>query len=221
MSEADAAGLDVFYPIVPDADWLARLVPLGLRTVQLRTKAAGRDEVLRQIAASLKVTRACGCQLIVNDYWREAIAAGADYVHLGQEDLAGADLAALKRAGVRFGVSTHSEAELGVALAAAPGYVALGPIYETKLKVMKWAPQGLDRIGQWKARIGSLPLVAIGGITPQRAPGVLAAGAQSVAIISDFMTAPDPVERIRAWLDWAGTARATASVAPQIDAKKR
>ena len=164
-------GLDVFYPIVPDADWLARIVPLGVRTVQLRVKDAGPDEVRRQIEAGLAIARAHGCQLIVNDYWREAIAAGADYVHLGQEDLAAADVAAIKAAGLRLGISTHSEEELDIALAAAPDYVALGPIYKTKLKVMKWAPQGLERIGQWKARIGALPLVAIGGLTPETSTG--------------------------------------------------
>lgn len=203
MSEA----LDVFYPIVPDADWLARLVPLGVRTVQLRIKDATESEVRRQIAASLKVTRAHGCQLIVNDFWREAIAEGADYIHLGQEDLAAADVDAIKAAGVRLGVSTHSEEELAIALAVAPDYVALGPVYETKLKVMRWAPQGLSRIGEWKARIGSLLLVAIGGITPERAEGVTNAGAQSVAVITDFMTAPDPDARVRLWLQWAAGKR--------------
>lgn len=203
MASRMASALDVFYPIVPDADWLERLVPLGIRTVQLRIKGADSADVRRQIKASLAVARECNCQLIVNDHWREAIAASADYVHLGQEDLAAADLAAIKSAGMQLGVSTHSADELEIALAAAPDYVALGPIFETRLKAMKWAPQGLVRIGEWKAHIGDLPLVAIGGITPRRAPGVLAAGAQSVAVITDFMTAPDPKERIRQWIQWA------------------
>jgi thiamine-phosphate pyrophosphorylase len=198
-----AAGLDVFYPIVPDLAWLERVVPLGVRTVQLRLKDASPAEVKRQIVGSLQVCRDHGCQLIVNDYWREALAAGADYVHLGQEDLADADLPAIKAVGMRIGISTHSHKELEIALAAKPDYVALGPIWETKLKVMKWAPQGLDRIRDWKSRIGSLPLVAIGGITPDRAPSVLAAGAQSAAVITDFITAPDPEARVRAWLAWA------------------
>ena len=144
-----------------------------------------------------------GCQLIVNDYWQEALALGADYIHLGQEDLAGADVAAIHAKGARLGISTHSEAELAIALAAKPDYVALGPIYETRLKVMKWAPQGLDRLADWKGRIGDLPLVAIGGITPERADGVLAAGADSVAVITDFFTHPDPPARVRQWLAWA------------------
>lgn len=203
----DATAIDVFYPIVPDCGWLKRLVPLGVATIQLRIKNVSPAEVQGQIAEAVRVTRAAGCQLVVNDYWREAIAAGADYTHLGQEDLAGADLAAIRSAGLRFGISTHSESELEAALRAKPDYVALGPIYETKLKAMPWAPQGLDRIGDWKRRIGGIPLVAIGGITPERAPKVLAAGADSVALITDFLTAPHPEARVKLWLDWAATVR--------------
>lgn len=207
-----ADGLDVFYPIVPDLGWLERLVPLGVRAVQLRIKDAAPDEVKRQIAAGLEVCIRHDCQLIVNDYWREALAVGADYVHLGQEDLAEADLPTLKARGIRIGISTHSVEELQTALQAEPDYVALGPIWETKLKVMKWAPQGLDRIREWKTRIGPLPLVAIGGITPERAPSVIEAGAQSAAVITDFITHPDPEVRVRTWLEWASRARTAAQV---------
>ncbi len=196
-------GLDPFYPIVPDFQWLMRIVPLGVKTVQLRLKDAAPKEINRQIADSLALTRRHGCQLIVNDYWQAAIDEGADYIHLGQEDLAQADLAAIKKAAMRLGVSTHDEAELEIALAADPAYVALGPIYETKLKVMKWAPQGLVRIAQWRRRIGRLPLVAIGGITPDRATGVITAGATSVAVITDFLTHPTPEQRVRTWVAWA------------------
>jgi thiamine-phosphate pyrophosphorylase len=195
--------LDVFYPIVPDAHWLARLVPLGIRTVQLRLKEASSTEVRGQIVASLEVCARNRCQLIVNDYWREAIETGVNFLHLGQEDLAGADLAAIKAKGIRFGVSTHTAEELETALAAEPDYVALGPIYETRLKAMKWPPQGLKRVRDWKRRIGALPLIAIGGITPERAPAVLEAGADSVAVITDFMSHADPEARVRAWLGWA------------------
>jgi len=200
-----ADGLDVFYPIVPDAAWVRRVVPLGVRTVQLRLKDAAPERVRREIGESLDACIPAGCQLIVNDYWRDAMAVGADYVHLGQEDLADADVPTLKAAGIRIGISTHSDAELATALTAEPDYVALGPIWETKIKVMKWAPQGLDRIAAWKARIGALPLVAIGGITPERAPSVVAAGARSAAVITDFMTHADPEGRIRAWVAWART----------------
>ena len=193
-------GLDVFYPIVPSAEWVARLLPLGVKTVQLRVKDAAPDVIAREIAAALDLCRRHGCQLIVNDYWREALDAGADFVHLGQEDLAGADVAALKATGVRLGISTHSHEELATALAVQPDYVALGPIYETKLKVMKWAPQGLGRITEWKARIGALPLVAIGGITLANAAEVHAAGAASVAVISDLLATGDPETQTRQYL---------------------
>src|SRR5262245_2654946 len=204
-SQAD--GLDLFYPIVPDFAWLQRLVPLGVRTAQLRLKDASPKRTRQEIADSLELCRHHDCQLIVNDYWREALELGADYIHLGQEDLAAADLAAIQARRMRIGISTHSVAELQTALAANPTYVALGPIYETRLKLMKWAPQGLDRITAWKARIGHLPLVAIGGITPERAPGVAAAGADSIAVITDFFTNPDPEARVRQWLAWAATLR--------------
>jgi thiamine-phosphate pyrophosphorylase len=189
-----------FYPIVPDVAWLARIAPLGIGTVQLRLKDASAERVRHEIAESLAVCRSHGVQLIVNDYWREAIELGAGCVHLGQEDLATADLTAIRAAGLQFGISTHDEAELEIALAAQPGYVALGPIYETRLKAMRWAPQGLDRIVRWRQRIGNLPLVAIGGLTPQRAPGVLSAGADSLAVITDFVTHPAPEQRIREWV---------------------
>jgi thiamine-phosphate pyrophosphorylase len=195
--------LDVFYPIVPDADWIARIVPLGVRTIQLRLKDAGHDEILRQIARSQDICAKHHCTLIVNDHWREAIESKATFLHLGQEDLAEADLPAIRKAGLQLGVSTHSPEELDIALAAKPDYVALGPVYETKLKIMKWAPQGLERVGIWKKRIAPLPLVAIAGITLARADGVLDAGADSCAVVTDILTAPDPEARVRDWLAWA------------------
>jgi thiamine-phosphate pyrophosphorylase len=205
---AKTRGPDVFYPIVPDAAWIGRLVPLGVRTIQLRLKDAAPERVRREIGESLEICAHHGCQLIVNDYWREALALGADYVHLGQEDLAGADVPTIQAKGMRLGISTHSEAELATALAAKPDYIALGPIYETRLKVMKWTPQGLGRIGDWKKRIGTLPLVAIGGITPERADGVMSAGADSIAVITDFLAHADPEARVRQWLAWAERVRA-------------
>jgi thiamine-phosphate pyrophosphorylase len=192
-----------FYPIVPDIAWLKRIVPLGIQTIQLRIKETPEESVCAQVKEAVAVCRAHRCDLIVNDDWQAAINAGATLVHLGQEDLAAADLTAIRRAGISIGISTHSDEELETALAADPYYVALGPIYETKLKAMKWAPQGLNKITAWKRRIGALPLIAIGGITPERAPGVIAAGADSVAVITDFITAPHPEARVSLWLDWA------------------
>lgn len=191
--------LDRFYPIVPDSAWLRTIVPLGVKTVQLRAKDMPPEQLDREIAEGLRICRETGCQLIVNDYWREAIDLGADYVHLGQEDLADADLPAIRKAGIRVGISTHTHDELDIALAAEPDYVALGPIYETTLKVMRYAPQGLERIGEWKSRI-NCPLVAIGGITLERAPAVFGAGADSIAVVTDIIKHPRPEERVTAWL---------------------
>lgn len=191
--------LHEFYPVVPDATWVARLAPLGVKTIQLRLKGASDREIRRQIAASLELCEENGCQLIVNDYWRQAIELGADYIHLGQEDLAAADLPAIKRARLQLGISTHDHDELDIALKAEPDYVALGPIYETKLKKMKWQPQGLERISEWKALI-TCPLVAIGGITVERAAEVFEAGADSIAVVTDIITHADPEARVREWL---------------------
>ncbi len=189
-----------FYPIVPDVSWLERVVPLGVKLVQLRVKDATAAEVAVQARRAAIICRDNGCQLILNDYWEVALDTGIDFIHLGQDDLRKADLEAIKLAGIKLGISTHDDAELASALEAEPDYVALGPIYETKLKAMPWAPQGLERIKEWRKKIGPLPLVAIGGLTPERAPTVIEAGADSLAVITDFLTAADPESRIQQWL---------------------
>jgi len=196
--------LDRFYLIVDSARWLERLLPLGLAFVQLRMKGLDAAARRAEIATSIERCAARGATLVVNDFWQDAIDLGAEWVHLGQEDLADADVAAIKRAGIRLGISTHSHEELDAALVVDPDYVALGPVYPTTLKVMPWAPQGLDRIGEWK-RIARRPLVAIGGITLERAESVAQAGADSIAVISDVLANPNPEARCKAWLD----ARAT------------
>ncbi len=192
--------LDRFYPIVDKTDWLTELLPSGYRFVQLRIKNQPEDYVRPEIGRAVSFCAAHGIMLVVNDYWRLAIDFKSPWVHLGQEDLAEADLPALRRAGIKLGISTHSEEELETALAAQPNYVALGPIYPTKLKQMPWAPQGIGRITAWKRRIGALPLVAIGGMTLERAEAAYAAGAASVAVVSDVLQAPNPEERARDWV---------------------
>ena len=188
------------YPIVDCAAWIGRLAPLGVRLVQLRIKERTAEEVRAEVRAARALCAAAGMQLIVNDYWEIALSEGCDFVHLGQGDLAGADLTALRRAGVRLGVSTHDHEELERALRAAPHYVALGPIYPTLLKVMPWQPQGLERIREWKGRIGAMPLVAIGGLTLERLAGVFAAGADVAAVVSDILRDRNPEARTREWL---------------------
>lgn len=194
------------YPIVDGAAWLRRLLPLGVRLAQLRIKDRPEDEVRAEIREARTLCARAGAQLIVNDYWRLALEEGCDFVHLGQGDLDTADTAALRRAAVRIGVSTHDPGELDRALSVSPDYVALGPIYPTLLKVMPWAPQGLERIGEWKRRIGSVPLVAIGGLTVERLSGVFEAGADVAAVVTDIVRHPDPEARTRQWLGAAAAA---------------
>lgn len=199
MAEPLPHGLDRFYPIVPDVAWLDRLLPCGIRLVQLRLKDALPAEVDSQVRHAVAACAAAGCTLVVNDWWQAAIDHGAPWVHLGQEDLAEADVKAIRRAGLRLGISTHDDAELETALAQDPDYVALGPVYHTTLKVMRFAPQGLERVTEWKSRI-AVPLVGIGGITLERAPAVFAAGADIISVVSDVTAHPDPEARARAWL---------------------
>jgi thiamine-phosphate pyrophosphorylase len=206
--------LDPFYPILPDTNWLARLLPQGIRLVQLRIKDKGQATVRAEVEKAVALCAAHDCTLVVNDYWREAIAAGAPFVHLGQEDLASADLRAIRNAGIKVGISTHSEDELATALAADADYIALGPIYRTKLKAMPWAPQGLPRLAEWRAQI-RCPLVAIGGITLDRAPLVLASGADSAAVITDIVTSQDPESRTRNWIAATAPWRGLSTGFPQ------
>jgi thiamine-phosphate pyrophosphorylase len=191
---------DRFYPIVDSLAWIERLTRLGVRTVQLRAKDLSHGDAVRLVQEALAVIAGTPTALVVNDYWRAAIEAGASHIHLGQEDLAEADIGAIRYAGLTLGLSTHDDDELETALRANPDYIALGPIYETTLKKMRFAPQGLERIGKWKRRIGAIPLVTIGGITLERAPGVFAAGADSIAVVSDVTQNADPDGRVRDWL---------------------
>lgn len=190
-----------FYPIVDSAAWIGRLVRLGARLIQLRVKDQPDNVVRQEILAAKKICGRAGAQLIVNDYWQLALEESCDFVHLGQGDLDTADIQALRKSQVRIGISTHDHAELERALALQPDYVALGPIYPTLLKQMPWAPQGLERITEWKRRIGNLPLVAIGGLTVDRVPGVFAAGADSAAVVTDIVRNSDPDRRTREWME--------------------
>ncbi len=191
---------DRFYPVVDSIRTLMDLVALGVGTIQLRVKDLGEAQAAALVREAVESVEGLSVRLVINDYWRAAIAGGARHLHLGQEDLATADVAAIRAAGLTLGISTHDEAELETALAHRPDYIALGPIYTTTVKPMRFDPQGLDRIGIWKKKIGAIPLVAIGGITLERAPAVYAAGADSIAVVSDIANADDPDTRVREWL---------------------
>lgn len=188
------------YPIVDNAAWVERIARAGAKLIQLRNKTLDGEALRAEIRAALQAAGRYGCALVVNDHWQMAIEEKAPWLHLGQEDLDTADLGAIRRAGIRLGLSTHDEPELERALACQPDYVALGPVYPTTLKAMRFAPQGLGRIGEWKARTGAVPLVAIGGITLERAPLCLAAGADCVSLVSEITAHTDPEGRTQALL---------------------
>lgn len=192
--------IDRFYPVVPDAAWVASLVPAGARFIQLRIKDQPEAELRRQVREAQATCAGLGAQLIVNDHWRIAIDEKCPWVHLGQEDLVDADVGAIRKAGLLLGVSTHDHAELEKGLSVDPDYVALGPIYPTALKKMPFAPQGLGRIGEWKKRVGRRPLVAIGGLTLERALLCLKAGADSAAVVGDIVGNADPVAQAQKWI---------------------
>jgi thiamine-phosphate pyrophosphorylase len=196
----NGAGLDPFYPIVDSAVWVARLVSAGALFIQLRVKDEDEARIARETREALSVCAGSRAALVVNDYWRVAIDEGAPWVHLGQGDLDHADVGAIRKAGLKLGVSTHDGAELERALKLEPDYVALGPIYFTRLKAMAFAPQGLERIGEWKRRIGAIPLVAVGGLNAERAKLCLAAGADVVSVVTDITLHPDPEARAREWV---------------------
>jgi len=191
---------DRFYPVVDSLDWVRRLTALGVGTIQLRAKGLDDAGALQIVSDALEITKDTPTKLVVNDYWRAAVVAGAKHLHLGQEDLAEADLGAIREARLTLGLSTHDDAELETALRAEPDYIALGPIFPTTLKSMRFAPQGIAKITAWKKRIGDIPLVAIGGIKFEQAAEIFAAGADSIAVVSDVTQNPDPDARVRQWL---------------------
>jgi thiamine-phosphate pyrophosphorylase len=191
---------DPFYPVVDSLRWVERLTKLGVGTIQLRAKQLDDGQALQIVSDALAITRGTATKLVVNDYWRAAVVAGAEHLHLGQEDLADADLAEIRSAKLSLGISTHDDDELEIALKAKPDYIALGPIFPTTLKSMRFAPQGIPKITEWKKRVGTIPLVAIGGIKFEQAAEIFAAGADSIAVVSDVTRNADPDARVRQWL---------------------
>lgn len=193
--------LDRFYPIFDNSEWLKRLLPLGIKLVQLRIKDKSDDETRAEIIKGKALCARYGAQLIINDYWQIAIEEKCDFIHLGQEDLDIADIKAIRAAGIKIGLSTHDNDELDRALSYKPEYLALGPVYPTILKKMKWTEQGLDKVTEWKKLVGDTPLVAIGGMSVERAQGAFDAGADIVSAVTDITLNDDPEARIKQWIN--------------------
>lgn len=193
------------YPVVDSLEWISRLLDVGVRTLQLRIKDRPAAEVEPTIQQAIVLGNACQARLFINDYWQLAIKHQAYGVHLGQEDLEVADLEAIRRAGLRLGISTHDDDEIDRALAVYPSYIALGHIFPTQTKLMPSSPQGLEQLKRHLARLENIPTVAIGGISIERAPAVLACGVGSIAVVSAITQAADWRDATQQLLALAGT----------------
>ncbi|MGD0288803.1 MAG: thiamine phosphate synthase [Candidatus Binataceae bacterium] len=178
---------------------LARiLLGAGARIIQLRLKDMSSRDFLAAARAIVALCREHGAMLIVNDRADIAMLAGADGVHVGQDDLALADARAIMGASAIIGVSTHSVDQARAAAAGGADYIGFGAIYSGGLKNIRNA-QGLERLRAVRAAV-TLPIVAIGGITEATMAQVLAAGADAAAIITDVVRAPDIPAKVRALL---------------------
>ena len=189
------------YPVVDSVAWIERLLQAGVRTIQLRIKDKRDEEVEADVMAAIELGRRYDARLFINDYWRLAIKHNAYGVHLGQETT---DLKAIQAAGLRLGVSTHDDMEIDVALAAKPSYIALGHVFPTQTKHMPSSPQGLTQLASHIERLADYPTVAIGGISLERAPAVLATGVGSIAVVSAITQAADWQAATAQLLDIAG-----------------
>jgi hydroxymethylpyrimidine kinase / phosphomethylpyrimidine kinase / thiamine-phosphate diphosphorylase len=190
-----------FYPIVPNSEWVERLMMCGVKTIQLRIKDKQAYDLKKEIRKSIALTKNTDCRLFINDFWEIACQEGAYGVHLGQEDLDQSDLLKIQSSRLRLGVSTHSYSELARAVTLKPSYIAMGPIYPTTCKSMRFGPQGLEKLKHFRTLVADdIPLVAIGGISLERAQRVLETGVQGIAVISDFMNAPEVETRVKEWL---------------------
>ena len=193
--------LDKFYPIFETSDWLERLLPMGIKLVQLRIKNKSKKEVRSEIKKAKLLCYDFNAQLIVNDYWEIAIDENCNFVHIGQEDLLGCDIKKLKSNNIKFAISTHDQKELNTALLHEPDYIALGPIYPTILKKMKWSQQGVSKLLEWKKQLDKIPLVAIGGMTPSRSVKAFNYGADIVSAVTDITLNHNPEARVKEWLE--------------------
>ncbi|MFJ5359196.1 thiamine phosphate synthase [Pectobacterium sp. CHL-2024] len=180
------------YPVVDSVEWIERLLSVGVKTIQLRIKDRSDEQTEAEVIQAIALGHRYQAQLFINDYWRLAVKHQAYGVHLGQEDLDTTDLAAIKQAGLRLGVSTHDDRELARAVAINPSYIALGHIFPTQTKDMPSAPQGLAELTRHITDLqGRFPTVAIGGISIDKVPAVLKTGVGSIAVVSAITQAPD------------------------------
>lgn len=180
------------YPVVDRAHWLETLLPGGITTIQLRIKDLNGTDLRNELARGVEIARRYGARLFINDHWQYAIELGAYGVHLGQEDLDGADLDVIRSAGLRLGISTHCHYEVARAVRHRPSYLACGPVYPTTSKDMPWRPQRPEGLAYWRQVLSHYPLVAIGGIGRAQLDAVSAVGPDGIAMITALTQTEDP-----------------------------
>ncbi|MBB5202878.1 hydroxymethylpyrimidine kinase/phosphomethylpyrimidine kinase/thiamine-phosphate diphosphorylase [Inhella inkyongensis] len=206
------------YAVVDNAAWVERLSAAGVRTLQLRIKREPDAALEAEVVAAVAAARRVGATLFINDHWQLALRHGADGVHLGQEDLDGAvDLQALARAGLQLGVSSHSLWELARAWALKPSYIACGPVHATTTKAMPWQPQGAHNLAYWAALLDPLPVVAIGGLTPERTVQAARCRPAGFAVASGLTAAEHPEAAVAAYQQaWRAGLGVPGLAAPEL-----
>lgn len=189
------------YPVVDSIAWLKLVLENGVKTAQLRVKDPLSPTLDQDIQQAIALGKEFDAQVFINDYWQKAIEHGAFGVHLGQEDLAIADLEAIRNAGLALGISTHGYFEIAKAQRIQPSYIALGHIFPTQTKDMPSQPQGLTRLALYADLLkGVFPTVAIGGISADCVLPVLKTGVDSVALVTAITKADDPSQATQALL---------------------
>jgi thiamine-phosphate pyrophosphorylase len=180
-------------------DTARQLMQAGVRALQYRNKCGGAREMLREARAIAEMAREAGAKFFVNDRPDIAVLAGASGVHVGQEDLSVEQARAVVGPERWVGVSTHNEEQFRAAMETTADYIAVGPVFVTKSKENPDPVVGPEFLRRMRA-LTTKPIVAIGGITLERAGEVIAAGADSVAVISDILLAADPGRRAAEFL---------------------
>lgn len=180
------------YVIVPSVAELERALAAGIKTLQLRIKSTDQALLRYEIQQAIELCQQGDIQLFINDHWQLALELGAYGVHLGQEDIDQANLAALQQAGLRLGISSHGFYKLLKAQQLQPSYLAIGAVFATQTKNMGGKLQGLQKLARYTALFPQLPLVAIGGINENNAKAVLATGIRHLAVVQAFAIAVDP-----------------------------
>lgn len=181
-------------------EFVKRLMGAGARLFQYRNKTAPAREVLQAVQALNVTARQVGAAFLVNDRPDIARLAGANGVHVGQEDLEAAAARAIVGLGATVGVSTHNLEQIKAAADTDVDYIAVGPVFATRSKAKADPVVGLELIRQAR-QLTRKPIVAIGGITLERAGEVITAGADSVAVISDILAAKNPIARVKQYLE--------------------